>query len=172
MSHLNIMLMRKVLLLIVLVLGCLPMQADEYDYLWLHSPDDSSTQSFAVDDLWKITFGSEAMSVWLDGQSSPVWWPYASLWKMTFESEPTTGVEDVAEAESSIVIRCTPGEVRVESASPLKSVSLYSVQGIRIVRFGQGETAVSYPLPSLPQGIYIVRAETDRETRTAKFVKR
>ena len=167
------MLMRRKLLMIVLVLGCLSLHADEYDYLWLHSPSASATRSFALSDLRKITFGDEAMSVWLESQSSPVTWSYANFLKMTFESEPTTGVEDVTvDTASGIIIRCTLGEVRVESLEPLHSVCLYNTQGMRLAVFGQGESSVTYPLWPLPSGIYIVKAETDGQTKAVKFVKR
>ena len=166
------MLMRKLLLLFGLMLGWLSLHADEYDYLWLHSPSPSATRSFALDDLRKITFGAETMSVWLESQSSPVTWSYDNLVKMTFESEPTTSVEGVALAESSIIIRHSQDEIRVESQSPLKSAFIYNVQGICIALFGQGETAASYSLRALPPGIYIVRAESDGQAKTVRFIKR
>ena len=167
------MLMRRKLLMIVLVLGCLSLHADEYEYLWLHSPSASATRSFALSDLRKITFGDDAMSVWLESQSSPVSWSYANLLKMTFEQEPTTGVEDVTvDTASGIIIRCTSDAVRVESAAPLHSVCLYNTQGMLQARFGQGQTAVAYPLHALPSGIYIVAASDGHHTATRKFVKR
>lgn len=166
------MLMRKLLLLFGLMLGWLSLHADEYDYLWLHSPSSSATRSFALDDLQKITFGPESMNVWLESQSSAVVWSYDNLVKMTFESEPTTSVEGVALAESSIIIRHSQDEIRVESQSPLKSAFIYNVQGICIALFGQGETAASYSLRALPPGIYIVRAESDGQAKTVRFIKR
>ena len=59
--------MRKVLLLLTaLVLPMVasaPLQADEYEYLWLYSPAPSEPQSYAIADLQKITFGEEALQV-------------------------------------------------------------------------------------------------------------
>ena len=159
--------------MVCLVLGCLSLHADEYDYLWLHSSYPSDTRSFALDDLRKITFGAETMSVWLESQSSPVTWSFDNFLKMTFESEPTTDVENVTiDAASGIIIRCTLGEVHVESLEPLHSVCLYNTQGMRLAIFGQGEVSDTYPIWSLPSGIYIVKAESERQTKTVKFIKR
>ena len=162
--------MRKTILSVLLVLGLMPLQADEYEYLWLHSPAASGTRSYAIDDLRKITFGNDDLQVHLKSQTSPQSWAYSNLWKMTFEANPATAVMTLQKASDLSIIQ-TPFDVRVESSTPLKSVVIYNVQGSRLALFGQGETTVSYSLKALPTGIYIIRAENAEDTQTLKFVK-
>ena len=162
--------MRKTFLSVLLVLGLLPLQAEEYEYLWLYSPMESGTRSYSIEDLWKITFSEEAMNVYFDNQSEPITWPYANLLKMSFEAEPVTAVESLSES-SDISIRHSLFEIRVESLSSLKSVAVYNLQGLRFAEFGQGETTVSYPMNALPSGVYVVRAENAEHIKTLKFIK-
>ena len=164
------MLMRKTILSVLLVLGLTPLQADDYDYLWLHSPVASGTRSYAIDDLRKITFGGKALQVHLKSQASPVTWAYSNLWKMTFESGIATAV-DTPQKTGDLSIITSPLEIRVESPTPLKYVAVYQVQGRRLALFGQGETTASYSLNALPMGIYVVRAENAENVQSIKFVK-
>lgn len=163
--------MRKHLLLLLFVLRLMPLQADEYDYLCLHSPKASSTYFYSVNDLQKITFGNDAMKVYLKSQSAPVTWAYSNLWKMTFEAEDETSIKNI-QKESGLSIIQTMSEIHVESLSPLKSVTIYNLQGSRLACIGQGETTVSYSPDALPAGIYVVRAENAEHSQTFKFIKR
>ena len=163
--------MQKHLLLLLFVLGFLPMQADEYDYLCLHSPTVSGTCFYSVNDLRKITFGNDALQVHLMNQSAPVTWAYSNLWKMTFEAEDETSIKSI-QKELGLSITQTMSEVRVESLSPLKSVTIYNLQGSCLALFGQGERSVSYSPDGLPAGIYIVHAENAEDFQTVKFIKR
>ena len=163
--------MRKRFLLLLFVLRLMPLQADEYDYLCLHSPKASNTCFYSVNDLQKITFGNDAMKVYLKSQSAPVTWAYSNLWKMTFEAEDETSIKSI-QKKSGLSIIQTMSEVRVESHSPLKSVSIYNLQGSCLALFGQGETSVSYSPDALPAGIYVVRAENAEDFQTIKFIKR
>ncbi len=162
--------MRKTILSVLLVLGLMPLQADGYEYLWLHSPAASDTRSFAIDDLQKITFSNDALQVHLKSQTSPQSWAYSDLWKMTFEANPATAVKSIHKASDLSIIQA-PFDVRVESPTPLKSIVIYNVQGSRLALFGQGKTTISYSLKALPTGIYIIRAENAEDTQTLKFVK-
>lgn len=163
--------MRKHLLSLLFILGLLSMQADEYDYLCLHSPTMSGTCFYSVNDLRKITFGNDVLQVHLMNQSTPVTWAYSNLWKMTFEAEDETSIKSI-QKKSGLSIIQTMSEVRVESHSPLKSVAIYNLQGSCLALFGQGETSVSYSPDALPAGIYVVRAENAEDFQTIKFIKR
>lgn len=163
--------MRKLLLLLCLLQGSLSLYADEYDYLWVHSPTPSETRSFPLDGLWKMTFDSDAFNIYLDGQPEPVIWTYANFLKMTFENEATAAIKTPV-TNAGITIRNTLNEICVESLKPLSEVALYNTQGMRIAAFGQGMTSASYPVWSLPAGIYIIRATDGTDTVSRKFVKR
>ena len=163
--------MRKLILPVLLALGLLPLQADEYDYLWVHSPVEADTRSYSIDDLQKITFGEEAMNVYLKNQSQPVSWAYTDWTKLTFENMPTAGVKTPS-VSSGLSINPSVFAVRVTSSTPLKSVAIYNMQGSCLAVFGQGEISVSYPVNLLSAGIYIVRAENAKQSKSIKFVKR
>lgn len=163
--------MRKIILSVLLVLGLGTLQADEYMYLWLHSPATSSTRSYAIDDLRKITFGSDAFQIHLKNQSSPITWTYDNLQKMTFEAKPAATEVKSLTTTSNLMITHSQSAVLVQSPIPLKSVAIYNLQGNLLAFFGQGDTTVSYSLSALPTGIYVVRAENAENSKTMKFVK-
>ena len=163
--------MRKTILSVLLVLGLLPMQADENDYLWLHSPLPSATRSYAIDDLRKITFGGDALQIHLKSQSSPIAWAYSNLLKMTFETKAAaTAVKSLSNA-TELSISQSLSEIRVESPTQLKHVVIYNLQGYRLALFGQGSTTASFSLKTIPAGVYIIRAENAEQSQTIKFVK-
>ena len=163
--------MRKLILPVLFALGLSPLQADQYDYMWVYSPVEADTRSYSIDDLQKITFGEEAMNVYLKNQSQPVSWAYTDWTKLTFENMPTAGVKTPS-ISSGLSITPSVFAVRVASSTPLKSVAIYNMQGSCLAVFGQGETSVSYPVNLLSAGIYIVRAENAKQSKSIKFVKR
>ena len=116
--------MRKLILPVLLALGLSPLQADQYDYMWVHSPVEADTWSYSIDDLQKITFGEEAMNVYLKNQSQPVSWAYTDWTKLTFENMPTAGVKTPS-VSSGLSITPSVFAVRVTSSTPLKSVAIY-----------------------------------------------
>ena len=118
-----------------------------------------------------MTFDSDAFNIYLDGQPEPVIWTYANFLKMTFENEATAAIKTPV-TNAGITIRNTLNEICVESLKPLSEVALYNTQGMRIAAFGQGMTSASYPVWSLPAGIYIIRATDGTDTVSRKFVKR
>ena len=90
---------------------------------------------------------------------------------MTFEAEDETSIQSVQKVTDLSIIQ-TMYEIRVKSLSPLKSVTIYNLQGSRLAIIGQGETTVSYSPDALPAGIYVVRAENAEHSQTLKFIKR
>ena len=163
--------MRKNICSVVLAMGFLPVFADGYDYLWLHSPSEASASSYALDNVQKITFGAEAMNLHLLSQPYPVAVAYGSSIKITFESGPMA-VKDVATtAGISVCYDAATASVSVESPAPMKSVVVYNAHGMRVASFGQGELSTKVSLSSLPTGIYIVRADNGQENKTLKIVK-
>lgn len=165
--------MRKQICSVALAIGFLPVFADGYDYLWLHSSSEASPSSYALDDVQKITFGAETMNLHLLSQSSPVVVGYGSSIKITFENEPApTAVKDIAAASGiNICYDAATSAVNVKSPVPMKAVSVYNAQGIHVVSFGQDELSATTSIGSLPTGIYIVRADNGQETKTFKIVK-
>ena len=164
--------MRKTILSVLLVLGLQTTQAEGYEYLWLYSPTDSDTSSYALDDIRKITFGGDALQVHLNSRPSPVLCAYANLLKLTFEDKPDpTAVDNLSAVTSGLSVTHTLSGIRAESPSPLKSVAVYNLQGSRVALFGRGMTAVSYSMSALPSGVYVIRAENSEETQSIKFIK-
>lgn len=162
--------MKKILLLICLVLGTLPMHADESNFLWLHTPSISDIRSLSLDDLQKITFSEEQLYIYQLKESLPLVWPYTKLMKITFENSPTTLVNSSAK-NWGITIHCTAGEINVRSSEPLCRVCLYNMQGMCLAVFGQGDMSANYLLWSLPDGIYVVHATTNGHSVTRRFLK-
>ena len=61
----------------------------------------------------------------------------------------------------------------VESASPVREITVYDLMGRTMMTTGNGTASLTHSLnvSSLPAGIYILRAVTNNGVRTARFVK-
>lgn len=163
--------MRKQICLVILAIGILPLHANSYDYLWVYSSAEASPQSYALDDIQKITFGAEAMNLHLLGQPSTVAVNYGSSVKITFENEAVNVKGVLGMAGISVNYDATAATLNVKSPVPMKSVYVYNTQGQPVKTFGQTGPSTEISLNSLPSGIYIVRADNGQETKTIKIVK-
>lgn len=163
--------MRKHICSVIWAISFLPAFADGYDYLWLQTSSDTSPNSYALDNVQKITFGAETLNLHLLNQSSPLAVDYGSSIKITFENAPTA-VKDVAvNSGISMCYDTNKATVSVESSVPIKVILVYNAHGVCVASFGQSELSAETSLGSLPAGIYIVRADNGQEIKTIKIIK-
>ncbi|MBQ4433551.1 MAG: T9SS type A sorting domain-containing protein, partial [Bacteroidales bacterium] len=66
----------------------------------------------------------------------------------------------------------TGGTLTVESASPIRQITVYDLSGrVMMTVGGNGTAPCSINVTSLHSGIYILKALTDSGVPTARFVK-
>jgi hypothetical protein len=96
--------------------------------------------------------------------------PYANISTLTFEDEGT-GVSELSDIAVSITYRVADEQVLIESAQPLSSVRLYSLQGTLLQSLAPQSLSCTLSLSAYPAGIYIVQASSGQIINTQKIIK-
>jgi hypothetical protein len=121
--------------------------------LYVQSPN-GTVQSFALDDLKKITFTETDMSFHaMNGNITSLLFDDVSAW--TFEP---LGMVVLPVTAESVKVYLNAGCVVVESPANISAVSLYNLQGALL----QHTAKAILPVSALPAGLYIVRV-ADRQ---------
>ena len=135
------------------------------------SPDDNCD----LRDVWFFIFEEERFLLLTSkGYEFHKIYDYDDIKKITF-GEIYTGINNpVTESGSDVIVHVTPtGDVKVESAVAIKSLTLFSIDGrlISMDNYTGVETQCLTSLQSKPAGIYLVRVETEQGAVVKKIVK-
>jgi hypothetical protein len=129
------------------------------NFLWVYSANGSS-QSFALDDLQKITFTGQDMVI-EPANSGAVNFPYSSVSKWIFAAFATDIAPVLANTEgANIYYRTTTESVVLQSASVIGEVRIFNLQGILIRRVVVQTEQAEIALSGIPAGVYIVKTST------------
>lgn len=147
---------------------------DEPDFLYLFI-GSVPPQQYYMDEEQTVVFKEEKIEVRL---GEAVWEvEYEQFEKITLSVAPAepTEVKAPKTTQSGIDIRydAVGQQLVVDSASPLCSIDIFSIQGTKQqseVVSGDKHSGVS--LADLPSGIYVVRASDGTNSKTLKIVKR
>ena len=139
------------------------------DHLYVYAPDGQE-KPFALDNIRKITFSDEAMSVIPEnGAAEQI--SYDDIGKLTFEPQLITDIM-VIETNSCIIVYITDGNLFVESQEELTAVSLYNMQGRQLQNVTPRSQSAVLPLQSVPAGIYLVRILNQSGVHTFKIINK
>ena len=104
---------------------------DVEENLYVYLKEASNAVVYSLDNLDKLTFGDNAISIWYDGGRTD--YQYSRISVMTFREDikPTTSIEPLSfvAADVKITFERSSSLVRVESGCPLLGVDIYDVQG-------------------------------------------
>lgn len=119
----------------------------------------------------KITFGETGIDFLLDTGSSTLF-PLDDLDYFTFfDREQAVGIANVVGGKNA-VIKIAGNEVAVESADPIASVEIYSVEGVRINYIKPRAKYSTVPISNYPAGVYLIKVEAGGKTTTQKIIKK
>jgi hypothetical protein len=148
--------------------------AQSADHLYVYSPNEPS-QSFALDDICKITFTEQ------DIQVIPIIGSVASIFfdnieKLTFTPQDDDGTfisSSVIPSSSGVKVYLDPANhnVVVESPVEITTVSIFNLQGLLIKTVAPQSVSASISLPACPSGVYIVRTNNAQGTSVKKIIK-
>ncbi len=146
---------------------------DEPDFLYLFI-GSVPPQQYYMDEEQTVVFKEEKIEVRL---GEAVWEvEYEQFEKITLSVAPAepTEVKAPKTTQSGIDIRYDAVSQRlvVDSAAPLCSIDIFSIQGTKQASAACGDTHGTASLADLPAGIYVVRASDGTNAKTLKIVKR
>jgi len=142
--------------------------------LIVHEVDGSSPKSFTPDDIRRLTFSDVNLSLLMrDGSSSA--FAFDNVKKLTF-GVAGTGIDSPKENRFDVIAYVTrQGEVIVQSPGAILSLTTLSVDGrvISVERYSGGaETQCIVSLQNAPNGIYLLRIETEQGITIKKIIKK
>jgi hypothetical protein len=130
------------------------------NFLWVYGTSDN-IQSFALNDLQKITFTGQDMVI-KPASGAAVNFSYSSVSKWIFAPSAFTDIAPVvADTEgANIYYRSTTESVVLQSASVIGEVSVFNLQGVLFKRVVVQTVQAEIALSGIPAGVYIVKTGT------------
>ena len=131
------------------------------DYLYVYAPN-GAVQTFALNDLQKMTFTEQAVNLHLTNSSTSSLF-YDNVSVITFEAKETSAIPEIV--SDLKVYRNGEGAVVINSTEEINAVYLYNMQGALLQQLAPATTSANLPLSALPAGLYLVRV-TDKNNKT------
>lgn len=163
-------LLRSVVVVIALMLSGAT-HADDTCYLNIHGMSSVFDQSYPVDEVQKLVFSQEALSVYFTDNPAYYEILYDDLLKITFGEQEYTDVASVEVTQLTISYASATATATVESNTAIDQVALYNTQGVLLHFASPHATSATIDLSGQPSGIYIVRAVSSDEIETLKVIK-
>ncbi len=161
--------MKLLMLLAFIPIGCLSAHATDYMNVYLTS--QGAFQSINIDEIGKITFPSEdEVSITISGVVTPM--AINDIEVITFGDTDITAIEEseVEVAEVEIIYIASVGEVKVTSPEVINHVQLYNMQGVLMQYQTPNTEVVTLNVRNYPSGIYIVAVQSNGEIETKKII--
>ena len=147
---------------------------DDGDNFYVFTNGNNSRVVYSLDNIDKIIFDEQTMSVWVDDAHTD--YAYSSISLMTFKENvmETVGVEETVKSPTrdvSVRFDRSASMVYVKSERELSGVIIYDVLGKTIAKdLGRGKE-YRCSLGDAPSGVYLVKALGLEMDETIKIVK-
>jgi len=141
--------------------------------LYVNKNDGSLADIILLNDIQQLSFSDDSLSVETSNGSKV--YAYEDIMKLVFDDINPAGINNPAQNGFEALVSVTPeGDVTVKSSVPIKSLTLFGVDGKMISKQncnGRVETQCTASLQGKPAGVYLLRVETAQNTVVKKIVK-
>ena len=136
--------------------------------LVVYPADGSSSKSFLLDNIQKLTFSGDNLLLKTDDNSENTY-SLATIRKITFED--FSGIIPVLPVQPEIILYPNPVSdyIRIDSSVDITSWILYDLNG-KILK--QSVFKMQIPVIDLPAGFYFLKLTSANGSVTKKFIKR
>ncbi|MDR0232657.1 MAG: T9SS type A sorting domain-containing protein [Dysgonamonadaceae bacterium] len=141
-------------------------QAEERLYVY---STDGAVQSFALDDLHKITLTEQDFNI-LPLTGNVTTFLYDNVSVITFKPKSETAIPVIE--KSGLKLFLETDNLRIESDTEMSAVKLYNLQGKLLTNQMMQSLSANISLSSYPAGIYIVQIINQQGTSTYKIIKK
>ncbi len=162
---------RTVAAALIAVSAIVDTHADESCYLNIYGASPVYQQSYQVDQVDKVTFSNEAITVHMALSSQQQIVPYTELLKITFGEQAFAGIDDVQSNNFDIRYRSATHTVDIVSNTSIDYVQLFNMQGQLMFTSTPRENQVFIDLSDYASGIYIVRATCGNQVESKKIIR-
>jgi len=140
--------------------------------LFVNKNDGSLADKILLNDIQQLAFSDDSLSV--KTSSGNEVYAYEDMMKLIFGDINSTGINNPAQNGFDVIAYVTPaGDAVVKSSAPIKSLTLFGVDGKMISKkqYNGIETQCTASLQGKPAGVYLLRVETAQNTVVKKIVK-
>jgi hypothetical protein len=127
-------------------------QGNAGDKLYVNNPNGTSI-NFALDDVDKLTFTGEEVTVHLATGATP--FLYAAIESITFVEKYSAGLQ-TPDFKTVKVFYDAAKNLVIESSEALASVAIYNLQGVQLQSRQLSGLSATLPFASYPVGVYPV----------------
>ena len=142
------------------------------DNLYVFTKGAAKSVVYSLENLHKMTFGDEAMSLW-SKKGKLADYAYARLDILTFrEGMKPTGIVQTLASDKGIRVSYDRGSqvLSVESEEPINTVIVCDMQGRTVANENAKAQPIRLSLAGLPHGVYVVRT-TGASRNSVKIIK-
>lgn len=155
-------------LLCMMILSTVSSAKGDNLYVYLK---DGSMQTFAVDDVQKLTFTESALVV-NQAAGTSVDFPYSSLKFFSLKLFDDTGLDSESIPPVCVYPVLTSDKVTVVSATVISKMELYDLQGRRLLQLTPETVQAELSLVSYPTGLYLLHITNETGVSMNKIIKK
>jgi hypothetical protein len=155
-------------------LMCYAQEADTEGGIHVNTRQSGMSDVYSSDEIRKITFSKNGVRVW--NTNWPTEYAYSNFRSIAFNQKNgsmDTGVETVRQEDVSITINYVASSQRLIVTSPtlLSGVEVYTMDGMLVASDRQQANVCTMSLSDVSQGVYIVKAHSNKGVATKKIVR-
>ena len=155
-------------------LMCYAQEADTEGGIHVNTRQSGMSDVYSSDEIRKITFSNRGVQVW--NTNWPTEYAYSNFRSIAFNQKNgsmDTGVETVRQEDVSITINYVVSSQRliVTSQTLLSGVEVYTMDGMLVASDRQQANVCTMSLSDFSQGVYIVKAHSNKGVATKKIVR-
>ena len=160
------------LLLCIVSLSGFASNPDDGDNMYVFTKQSDVPTVYSLDELDKITFNATGINFW--NTKWPTLYSYSNFRLITFSPDVMpSGIEQVGIDDDDVFITYDRQQevIIVKSDNFLSRVAVYDVQGRLVTSANDKANTIKVSLLTLPQGIYLIKANANNGSVSKKIVK-
>lgn len=144
---------------------------DDGDNFYVYTKGVTNANIYSLDNLDKLTFDDNAMSVWTSAGRTD--YAYSDIALLTFREEmKPSGIETLTIGLDVLISYDRESMlVSVQSSKPLTGLSVFDLQGRMVSSLRLQGDQLQLSLAGLPQGVYVVKAQGAGFGKSVKIIK-
>ena len=151
-----------------------PSIPDDGDNLYVYTKGAIQAVTYSLDNLDKITFGDNEVSLWTNSGKTD--YVYSQIELLTFRSgiKPATGVKSPIVSNDHVrwMYDRSLQVIKIMNEKGLSSVTVVDAQGRVVIKEHATGKECQLSLEHVPSGVYVVKvAETKGSSSTIKIIK-
>lgn len=163
--------MAKRILFLFVSLACFSdMAFAQKDYLCLYSRNQTDNQSWAINEVRKLTFSSDAINIFLWQETEPYVFDYDSMHKLTFEELPLpSSVQGVELQTMAVKYDASRKSLLISGMNSNGMVLVYTIGGTLSLSSVISMQQTEIPFTTIPKGLYIVKISSGERIKSIKI---